>query len=108
MISGVTYEFGMVETEEQLRGVQQLRYDVYVEELGRYKAKADHENRIFIEDEDDTSWLFYAKEGDEYVGTTRLTWGGHEFSKRQIDQYRLEPFLDEIPASMLVVGERAA
>jgi hypothetical protein len=108
MITAMTYEFGMATTDEERRGAQRVRYDVYVDELGRYKSRADHDNRIFVEPEDDTSWLFYAREGDEYVGTVRLTWGGHGFSERQLDQYRLEPFLAAIPAEMMVIGERAA
>jgi hypothetical protein len=40
------------------------------------------------------------------VAATRLTWGGDGFSDRQIDQYQLSPFLAELPANLLGVGER--
>lgn len=36
-----------------------------------------------------------------------MTWGGAGFSRRQIEQYRLEPFLEELPLELIVVGERA-
>jgi hypothetical protein len=35
-----------------------------------------------------------------------MTWGGEGFSARQIDQYQLAPFLEEIPPALMAVGER--
>jgi CRP-like cAMP-binding protein len=35
-----------------------------------------------------------------------MTWGGDGFSQRQVDQYQLTPFLAEIPAELMGVGER--
>jgi hypothetical protein len=35
-----------------------------------------------------------------------MTWGGAGFTKRQIEQYGLAPFLDELPHHLLAVGER--
>ena len=93
-------------TAEEAREVQHLRYRVYVEEMGRYRGHADHEQQLLAEPEDEHSWLFYARDGDEVVGAGRMTWGGDGFSDRQIDQYRLAPFLDELPVELLAVGER--
>jgi hypothetical protein len=42
------------------------------------------------------------------VATTRITWGGSGFSARQVEQYQLQPWLDELPPELLAVGERAA
>ena len=102
----MAFEFGRAVTPEEVRAVQALRYDVYVEEMGRYHGAADHTNRLFAEPEDDHSWLFYARDGDVYVAAGRVTWGGDGFSERQIEQYRLAPFLDELPAAVMAVGER--
>ncbi len=104
----MSFEFGFAETPGEIAGVQGLRYDVYVEELGRYGDKADHERRLFVEPEDAYSWLVYARDGDTYLGAGRLTWGGNPegFSARQLEQYRLQPFLDDMPASLMGVGER--
>lgn len=101
-------ECGVAVDAAEVRAVQALRYSVYVEELGRYRAVADHAERRLAEPEDDRSWLLYARDGDEVVATTRLTWGGAGFSPRQIEQYELEPWLAELPAELLAVGERAA
>jgi hypothetical protein len=35
-----------------------------------------------------------------------MTWGGDGFSDRQIDQFQLAPFLAELPAEVIGVGER--
>lgn len=88
--------------------MQRLRYDVYVDEMGRYGDVPGSDEGRFAEPEDEHSWIFYAREGDEVVASTRITWGGDGFSQRQVDQYQLQPFLDEIPAELMAVGERNA
>ena len=100
------FHVGRVSTAAELEAVQRLRYDVYVEEMGRYRSIADHTNRRLREPEDDHSWVFFARDGDRIVGTTRLTWGGDGFSDRQVEHYRIRPFLDEVPAERIAVGER--
>jgi GNAT superfamily N-acetyltransferase len=102
----VAFVIGQVSTPAELEAVQRLRYAVYVDEMGRYRGRADHDRQLLAEPEDDHSWIFFARDGDEVVGTARLTWGGDGFSARQIQQYSLQPFLDEIPAERMAVGER--
>ncbi|MEX0801098.1 MAG: cyclic nucleotide-binding domain-containing protein [Dehalococcoidia bacterium] len=99
---------GVAETEEEKRAVYRLRYDVYVEEMGRYRSVADHAHRMFYEDCDEHSRIAYAAVDGEVVATSRLTWGGvAPFPQRMVDQYGLAPFLAELPASAMAVGERA-
>jgi hypothetical protein len=100
------YEIGLAATAEEKEAVYRFRYSVYVEEMGRYQGSADHSGRRLVEPEDAHSWSFYARDGDEVVGTARLSWGGEGFSDRQIEEYRLVPFLDELPHEYLAVGER--
>jgi hypothetical protein len=64
------------ETEDEKRAIYRFRYDVYVEEMGRYASVADHENRLLVEPEDETGRIFYAAQDGEVVGTSRLSWGG--------------------------------
>jgi hypothetical protein len=97
----------LAETEDEKRAVYRFRYDVYVEEMGRYRAIADHENRLLVESEDETGRIFYATQDGEVVGTVRISWGGDgPFSRRQIEQYALAPFLAEVPPEAISVGER--
>jgi hypothetical protein len=98
----------LAETEEEKEAVYRFRYDVYVEEMGRYGEAADHENRRLVEPEDATARIWYAAQGGEVVATQRLSWGGDApFTERLIEHYQLEPFLKELPPETLAVGERA-
>ncbi len=94
-------------TPEENEAVYRFRYSIYVQEMGRYQTIADHTRRRLADPEDDRSWIVYAHDGTNVVGTIRLTWGGDGFSDRQISQYGLGPFLEEIPAAVMAVGERA-
>jgi len=98
---------GIAETEQEKRAVYRLRYDVYVEEMGRYQSVADHKQRMLYEDCDEHSRISYAEVDGEVVATVRFTWGGDApLPQRMIDQYSLAPFLAELPASAIGVGER--
>jgi hypothetical protein len=90
----------------ETEAVQRFRYEIYVDELHRYGDRADHDQRRLADPEDDTSWIWYATDGDKILASVRITWGGHGFSSRQLQQYRLGPFLDELPPEQLAVGER--
>ena len=94
-------------TEAEKEAVYRLRYDVYVEEMGRYRGAADHANRRFSEPEDETARIWYAAQDGEVVATARLSWGGDApFSERLVEHYQLAPFLKELPPEALGVGER--
>jgi CRP-like cAMP-binding protein len=102
----VGVEFGRARTAAEVEAVQRLRYAVYVEEMHRYDhAVGVHDGR-FEEPEDDHSWICFARDGDQVVAATRVTWGGAGFSPRQVEQYQLAPFLAELPAELMCVGER--
>ena len=77
-------EVRVAETAEEREAVFRVRYDIYVEEMGRYRSVADHERRRLVDPEDDTSWIIYATDGADVVGSMRITWGGDGFSSRQL------------------------
>jgi len=97
----------IAETEDERRAVYRFRYQVYVEEMGRYRTTADHEQRLLVEPCDAHSRIFYAAENGDVVATARLTWGGDApLPQRMIEQYGLAPFLAELPAETIAVAER--
>jgi hypothetical protein len=97
----------LAETDEEKQAVYRFRYEVYVQEMGRYRGTVDHENRMLVEPEDEHSRIFYAARDGQVVGTSRFTWGGDgPFSARQVEHYQLAPFLAELPADAIAVGER--
>jgi hypothetical protein len=100
------FEYFVAESEEDREEAFRFRYSVYVEELGRYGRIADHRGRRLVEPEDAYSVIYGARENGRWVGTARMTLGAHGFSARQIDQYGLEPFLADVPAELMAVGER--
>lgn len=97
----------MAESEEEKLAVYRFRYDVYVEEMGRFSSAADHERRMLVEPEDETARIFYAAQDGEVVATSRFSWGGDApFTRRLVDLYQLAPFLAELAPETMAVGER--
>ena len=97
----------LAEHEDEKEAVYRFRYDVYVEEMGRYGTAADHANRRLVEPEDATARIFYAAEDGVVVATSRFSWGGDApFSERLIEHYQLAPFLAEMAPERIAVGER--
>jgi len=100
-------EIGFAETSADKQAVFRHRYEIYVEEMDRYRSISDNENRVMIEDVDALSRFLVAKEDGEIVGAMRWTWGGdHAFTERHIEQYSLHPFIERMPREQLIVGER--
>jgi hypothetical protein len=103
----MTVEVFRARSEQDREELFRFRYAVYVQEMGRYRRTADHEGRRLIEPEDANSILYGARDEDgRVVGTSRLTFGADGFSARQIEQYSLGPFLSEVPARLMAIGER--
>ena len=88
----------LADNDEEKEAVYRFRYDVYVQEMGRYGEAADHENKRLVEPEDETARIWYAAQDGEVVATLRMSWGGDApFTGRLIESYQLAPFLDELP-----------
>ena len=102
----MSVEVFRAQSEQDREELFRFRYAVYVEEMGRYRRIADHAGRRLVEPEDAHSILYGAREHERVVGTSRLTFGAAGFSPRQIDQYSLAPFLSEVPARLMAIGER--
>jgi hypothetical protein len=99
-------EIAEATTPEEREAVFRFWYSVYVGELGRYRSVADHAKRELRDSEDDRSRILYAVDDGEVIAAQRTSWGGDGFSDRQIRQYNLQPFLDELPHEWIGIGER--
>ena len=108
----INAEIRPVGSAAELRDVQRFKYDIYVAEMGRYGAVADHENRLLVEADDDASHIYQARVEGKLAATMRLTWGGDTFDgrgalgERHFEQYDLAPFLEAATLDQIVVGER--
>jgi predicted GNAT family N-acyltransferase len=69
-MSGVTIRW--CSTADELEAVRRLRYEVYVEEMGRPQPHADHEARRIADALDETGWVLAVEHEDEVVGTLRV------------------------------------
>lgn len=93
--------------DDERAAIYRQRYEIYVEEMNRYGSIADHQHRWLVEEIDEVSRLFYAVRGGELVGSIRLTLGADGgLTPGLIDKYSLGPFLEEVPAEEIIVGER--
>ncbi len=94
-------------TEEELKAAFQLRYKVYVECMGKYKDKANHEFKELRDEEDEYAKVVIAIKGGEVIGTLRLLWGGSmHFSPAIVEIYSLAPFLAKLEEKQICVVER--
>jgi predicted GNAT family N-acyltransferase len=103
----VVSETRETQDESELRAVQRFKYEIYVEEMGRYGAIADHERRLLVEADDPASHHFLVTVDGTLAATMRLTWGGDDaLTERHVEQYDLGGFLAQLAPAELVVGER--
>jgi hypothetical protein len=94
-------------TEEELRAAFQLRYKVYVECMGKYKDKADHELKELQDEYDEYAKVVIAIKDGEAIGTLSLLWGGNlHFSPSLVEIYSLAPFLEKLEERQICVVER--
>ena len=101
-------EITVAQDQSDLQHIQAFKYQVYVEELGRYGDIADHQAALLVETDDATSRNLLVEMDGKLVATARLTWGGDKgaLQQRQIDQYDLAPILDSVTLDQIVICER--
>jgi hypothetical protein len=94
-------------TRKEKEKVYRFRYQVYVEEMGKILSSADHRRRLVIDAEDaaDRCLLFYARIGNEVIGTMRLHIGrANDFLPYLRDNMaldRFESFPARIPENLI-------
>ena len=59
-------------SDEDRERIFRFRYDVYVTEMGKSPAEADHQKKIIRDEIDDGAHLLYAEDEGQIVGTVRL------------------------------------
>ncbi len=65
-------EIFLCRSRAMLQSAQQLRYEVYVDELGRNSPYADHARKVIADELDDAGNTFVAVEAGETTGTMRV------------------------------------
>jgi len=86
-----------VTSNEDLISVQQLRYQVFVKELG-WSIDADPEAGIRDPADSTCSLLFLEKVGDEPVATAAIDiWSEADITQNMIEHYQLDQFVKDWP-----------
>ncbi|MCG9876234.1 MAG: GNAT family N-acetyltransferase [Leptospiraceae bacterium] len=89
----------IAKTHEEKQRIFALRYHIYIDELKRNQAFANHDLKTIQEPWDDTAHLLYVKDDDEIVGTLRMNRkmdGPLEYE----ELYELEKFTPFYPNSI--------
>lgn len=80
-------------SDEDRQRIFQFRYDVYVTEMGKSPAEADHEKKIIRDELDDDAHLLYAEDEGHIIGTVRLNYRTKEkFPAVWEQRYEIETF----------------
>jgi predicted GNAT family N-acyltransferase len=62
-------------SDSEREKIYEFRYRIYIEEMGKPYAHADHERKILTDELDDGAMLLYATRNREVIGTVRINWG---------------------------------
>ena len=94
-------------TEQEFKASYQLRYKVYVEQMGRFKDMGNHELKELKDEHDNYARSIIAIKDGVAIGTLRLFWGQDKnFSPWLIDAYHLSLFLKELDPQQICIVER--
>jgi len=93
-------------TDELKNAIYRLRYEIYIDELKKFRDIANNEQQLFSEPEDTQSRMIYASENNKVIATSRCTLGSdNPLPPRMIDQYSLNLFLNELPQAAIAIIE---
>ncbi|MEB3205091.1 MAG: cyclic nucleotide-binding domain-containing protein [Candidatus Sericytochromatia bacterium] len=82
------------ESPEALLEIQRFRYSVYVDEMGKPIAHADHDRQVLADPEDATGQVFACHDDAGLIGTIRLATGPDSPDEAHAGLYRLDLFPD--------------
>ncbi|WP_110954943.1 cyclic nucleotide-binding domain-containing protein [Anaerosinus massiliensis] len=87
------FQVCIANTLEEKKAIYQFRYEVYVEEMLKYKLKLVHQDKELADEMDEWGVLIYVKNGEEVIGTARINIGKiSDFPKAIVEQLSLKEF----------------
>ncbi|SCM81044.1 Cyclic nucleotide-binding protein [uncultured Sporomusa sp.] len=75
IIAENSIEICVAKTPAEKREIYRFRYQIYVEEMSKNLAEADHNNKLLYDELDEWAILLYAKIGSEIIATYRINIG---------------------------------
>ncbi len=95
------------QTQAEKKAAYQLRYRVYVEDMGRFRDAANHDIKELIDDLDAGAETIVVIKSGVAIGSMRVLWGGSmQLPEKIIDLYCLAPFLGRVKEKNVCVIER--
>lgn len=98
----MTLRVTRAESPETLLEIQRFRYAVYVDEMGKPIAHADHDRQLLADPEDASGQVFACHDDEGLIGTIRLATGVDD---AHAGLYRLELFPD-VPCTDVAFASR--
>lgn len=87
------FNIKMARTNKERQQIFLFRYQVYITEMGKSPAGADHENKLFRDELDDSARLLYAEADGQLVGTVRFNYRGtRRFPAFWEQRYKIDRF----------------
>jgi len=103
MLDGVRFAC----TDKEFESSYQLRYKIYVEEMGRLKEKANDLSGELRDLYDEHARTIIFVKNKVTIGTLRILWGGDKsFDKNLIKTYNLSPFQKDLKNDEICIVER--
>jgi predicted GNAT family N-acyltransferase len=98
----------IAQTRQEKEAIYAFRYQVYIAEMGKPYANADHERRQLYDELDELSLLLYVTVGAELAGTLRLSWGAHPRVAAAYQELFAWRLFERYPSNSLSVTSRLA
>ncbi len=92
----------VAETADEREACYRLRYRIYVDEMGKRPAAADHTRKSYSDSHDKKATLLYVSDGNEVVASVRNTWGATALPVEYVERYDLEGVLAAVPKQELM------
>ncbi|PKM12373.1 MAG: hypothetical protein CVV13_05655 [Gammaproteobacteria bacterium HGW-Gammaproteobacteria-3] len=97
----------LTQSETEQRAAYKLRYQIYVQTMGRFREKGDHALKELRDEFDDFAHSVVAIKNGAPTGTLRIFWGGDgAFAPSLQTDYRLDSLLRLLNSRHICVVER--
>lgn len=105
MSPNAEFRTGVARSPEDYEACFRVRYNVYVEEMGKEPPGSDHQRKIITDDLDAKAVILYAAVGDEIVGTFRFIYGGDGIPEEYKKYFSLD-LINGIPDTAISFNSR--
>lgn len=86
-------EVRVASSQEELNDIFRFRYQIYVQEMGRYQDYADHKQKMLIDSLDREGSIYYIPYGKQIIASIRLNFSADtHFDEEMSERYQFPVF----------------